>query len=182
MLNIKINNIKKINDKNRACFLLLKNKYKVTAGGLLIHNKQNNKYLLQYNYNKNRWDDFGGKVDWGDNNIFDTIIRETYEESNYLIANKNNKINFNKCSFYYIKDCKYFLTIIDSNNIKICGDLLEYGEIEQSGGYKRKLEWININNKNKINLNGRLKYYFNKKYIKISIDKDKNNKKWVIRQ
>ena len=73
---------------------------------------------MEYNSNKDRWDDFGGKVEFEDDTIIHTIIRELYEESNKLIGDERNKINLSNAEFFYVKQAKYILAVLDSNSIK----------------------------------------------------------------
>jgi len=138
------------------------NKRVITAAGILIIDYKNNRCLLQYNTLKNRWDDFGGKVEFEDDTILSTMIRELYEESNKLIGNKINQICFKDVQFFYIKKAKYVLAVLDSKNIKIEDDLKQYGLIEEQTNIERYVKWVDcdaiLNNKN--NLNPRLLHYF----------------------
>ena len=147
---------------NQRPHFIMNNK-KITAGGLLIMDFDNDKCLLQYTTKKNRFEDLGGKVDKEDDTIVHTIIRELYEESNKLIGSENNQVNFKNTQFFYIKECKYILAVIDSKNINIEKDLLKYGIIEEHTELDRYLVWIDIKNilNNKVTINPRILHYFN---------------------
>jgi len=146
----------------RPHFIL--NKRAITAGGILIIDYKNDRCLLQYNSNKDRWDDFGGKVEFEDDTIIHTIIRELYEESNKLIGDERNKINLSNAEFFYVKQAKYILAVLDSNSIKIDDDLTKYGSFEEHTNIERYVKWVDcsaiINNKNNLNINPRLLHYF----------------------
>ena len=146
----------------RPHFIL--NKRAITAGGILIIDYKNDRCLLQYNSNKDRWDDFGGKVEFEDDTIIHTIIRELYEESNKLIGDERNKINLSNAEFFYVKQAKYILAVLDSNSIKIDDDLTKYGSFEGHTNIERYVKWVDcsaiINNKNNLNINPRLLHYF----------------------
>ena len=130
--------------QKRKFFRLKPQNFKIYAAGLLIYNKQKDSFLLQYNINKNRWDDFGGKVSFNDKTVLHTIIRETLEESNGLLANENNPIKFDKCKYYYIPESKYLLAILKSKHINISKNLNIYGNLEKCSKYKRIVKWIKM--------------------------------------
>ncbi len=146
----------------RPHFIL--NKRAITAGGILIIDYKNDRCLLQYNSNKDRWDDFGGKAEFEDDTIIHTMIRELYEESNKLIGDETNKINLSNAEFFYIKQAKYILAVLDSKSIKIDDDLTKYGSLEVHTNIERYVKWVDcseiINNKNNLNINPRLLHYF----------------------
>jgi hypothetical protein len=95
-----------------------KNNY-IKAGGVLFYRiYDNDKEFLVIEEN-NKYSDLGGKIEEYDKNIYDTISREVYEESNnyfekdkiynILIQNENKGI--------YIKNAKYLLYILNINLI-----------------------------------------------------------------
>lgn len=143
----------------RAFFKFTNNR-PVTAAGVLIHEAENDRYLLQYMPKIGRFDDFGGKVEWEDDTVLHTILRELYEETNGLMCNKSNPIKFRNSKFYYIKKSKYLLAVIDSRNINIEKDLKHYLNIETCTNIDRKLVWVYKKEMDGIQLNPRLKPYF----------------------
>lgn len=149
---------------NQRPHFIINNK-KITAGGLLIIDFQNEKCLLQYSSKKDRFDDFGGKAELTDDTIIHTIIRELYEESNKLIGSENNKINFKNVKFYYIPQAKYILAVLDHKQIDIETDLTKYGQIEEHTKIFRTVNWLEISSfmssENTVNINPRLLSYFN---------------------
>lgn len=83
-------------------------------------------FMMQYNYSKHWYEDFGGKVDKFDSDIFETAVRETVEETNasvftgksetkddYLATRINEFYNYylnynsEKTFVIYDKSCKY---------------------------------------------------------------------------
>lgn len=140
------------------------NNNKITAGGLLIIDYENEKCLLQYSIKKNRFEDLGGKINLEDDTIVHTIVRELFEETNELMGSKDNQLSLKNAKFFYIKESKYILIVVTKNNINIEDDLSMYGMIEDFTNIHRHLEWIdikNILNHKIININPRIMNYFN---------------------
>ena len=139
------------------------NNLKVTAGGLLIMDFENDKCLLQYTTKKKRYEDLGGKVEYDDDTIVHTIMRELYEETNKLMGSKNNKISFKNVQFFYIRQAKYILAVIPSKDLHIETDLKKYGMIEKHTNFSRYLVWVDIKNimEKTVEVNPRIMHYFN---------------------
>lgn len=156
---------------NRAFFNFTNNR-QVTAAGVLIHDAENDRYLLQYMPKTGRFDDFGGKVEWEDDTVLHTILRELYEETNGLMCNKSNPIKFRNAKFHYIKNSKYLLVVIDSRNINIEKDLNHYLNNETCTNINRKLVWVYKNEMDGIQLNPRLKPYFDNSSEEFGLEMD----------
>ena len=139
------------------------NNLKVTAGGLLIMDYDNDKCLLQYTSKKSRFEDLGGKVEYDDDTIVHTIMRELYEETNKLMGSKNNKISFKNVQFFYIRQAKYILAVIPFQDVHIETDLKKYGMVEEHTNFDRYLVWVDIKNimEKKVEVNPRIMHYFN---------------------
>ena len=94
----------------------------ISAAGCLFYKETvSGKQILLIKYADPNWsllDDFGGKVDEKDVTIYDTIVRETMEETNNvineshirsLIMDKNTKYFYNKQSkYHYNKSIKHY--------------------------------------------------------------------------
>lgn len=130
----------------------------ISACGCLFKNKNR---LLLIKYEDPEWpnyDDFGGQVDENDDSPFDTIIRETLEETNNQIS-----INFiqkmlkaKKYISFYTNKSKYFCVIIEVND-DFFPDTSVFGTLELTDNIKRTIGWYTIEeSKNK--LCSRLKY------------------------
>src|SRR4051794_7748616 len=89
---------------------------KISAGGVILYRINKNKNLeLLLMTNRNKYEDLGGTSDIGDHDIYDTVSREVYEESNGLINKKSIMDRIQKSDFIVSKTCKYIIFIIEAN-------------------------------------------------------------------
>lgn len=131
----------------------------ISACGLLL--KHDDEILL-IKYKDPNWpnlDDFGGQVGEGDETPFDTIIRETVEESNGVITKKMIKKYLKHGEQFYTQKSKYFCVVceISDDDKELLLDSTLFGDIEIEDGIKRTINWYNSNDAKK-NLCGRLKF------------------------
>ncbi len=133
----------------------------IRASGVLFFRKINTsvELLMINNPYNNYFEDIGGKTDPKDKNIFDTVARETEEETNEIInipKVKTMLTSKNNIKRFYIPQSKYMLYIIE------CDDELKnltsemFGNIEFHTGYERTIEWISKSQYFEINKNPRL--------------------------
>jgi 8-oxo-dGTP pyrophosphatase MutT (NUDIX family) len=129
--------------------------HSISAGGCLFYkiDDRDELSLLLIQYEKGLLlDDFGGKVDNTDETIFDTIIRETQEETNNVIK-KNfiiNEICMNNFKTFYHPYSKYFLILIQVKD-DFYPDTNIFGKKEQHENIKRTVHWFNFNeNRNRL--------------------------------
>lgn len=133
----------------------------ISACGCLFKNDDR---LLLIKYEDPEWpnlDDFGGQVDNDDDSPFETIIRETFEETNGEISKNvvENFLNTKKYTPFYTNKSKYFCTVFEVNS-DFMEDTSVFGTIETADNIKRTINWYTINEaKNK--LAGRLKFNAN---------------------
>ena len=122
----------------------------ITSGGVLFYKNNNNNnrdFLMIKNIDRDKYEDFGGCVDFKDSNVIDTIVRELLEESNNVFNKFINKDDLEKLlinsSKYYNTNNKYLLIIaklpISMNTI----DLKDFGNKEKHDNINRCVEWIN---------------------------------------
>jgi len=130
----------------------------ISACGCLF---KNNDRLLLIKYEDPKWpnlDDFGGQVDNDDESPFDTIIRETFEETNGAISKKivKNFLDKKKYTAFYTGKSKYFCTVFEVDDDFI-EDTSVFGTVETADNIKRTIDWYTISEaKNK--LSNRLKF------------------------
>lgn len=127
------------------------------------------------------YEDLGGCVDDEDEDIFTTVAREAYEESNKLIKKNSIKKRLNKeqIKYSYSPKNKYIVYIVEATEHEQELKSKDFGDTEEHDGFKRTIKWISLDEflKSEIikyKLNFRLK---NKKLFDIlnEIKKEKNN-------
>lgn len=129
----------------------------ISACGCLIYKIENNKVkllLIRYFDQKknNKLDDFGGKVDIIDNSVFETIARETSEETNDLISKKYvlDKIISKEYASYYTPSAKYYFIVIECDN-KFYPNTRVFGKKEKHEKIPREIRWLDYaSNKRRI--------------------------------
>lgn len=141
---------------NRQVFYYKGNYYnEIKAGGVLFYqfNKQNELQLLLINKN-GIYEDFGGKTEFIDSSIFDTITREVIEESNNVLNNEffKDKLSYNQ-KHIYIKKSKYLLFLI---KLEQHYDLNNFGNMEIINNIPRTVELIDYIDFKNIKLHIRL--------------------------
>lgn len=112
----------------------------ITAAGTLVYKSVNYKpFLLLIQYQDPKWpklDDFGGKCDLEDKNVYETIKRELSEETNGKFT---HEISENDPSFYNPAS-KYFcvITQVGRHNYE---DTSIFGSVEIKENIPRKINW-----------------------------------------
>lgn len=123
------------------------NNMPIRAGGVIIYRKINNQieFLLIKKLigNIERYEDIGGKTDKNDTNEFDTIARETSEETNSIINEQiiKKQLTYSK-SCYNLKS-KYVLYFIKANKYEKKLKSAVFGDIETHDSIHRTIEWVN---------------------------------------
>ena len=137
------NTVNRLN--NLTKYQLYYGNYLIKAAGILFICYKNNKLniLITEKQKKKQlvWEDFGGKVEQDDKSIYDTVIRETLEETNYIF---DQTFLFYKLQQYYSTNFCYnskgcygtFIIPINYFNPIILGDKEIYQNIN------RKCKWI----------------------------------------
>ncbi len=154
----------------------------VQAAGSLIYriNKDKNdiEFLLIHNFKRNFYEDFGGHTNFDDKNVFDTIARETNEESNYNLKFKSVKKRVMKSKLkVYIKKSKYLIYFIKATDTESNLVKSDFGNIEELDKIKRTVNWYPVNKIlkkefiDKLNFRLKNRYVFNiMKDLQSSID------------
>lgn len=138
----------------------------ISAGGCLFYKIVDDQiFLLMISYNKKpALDDLGGKVDNVDSSIFETIARETYEETNHVIQAEHvmKIVKEKKYVSFYTKSAKYYI-IVSEVDANFYIDTSIFGSYESHAKIGRTIKWFNYFD-NKKNLAVRL--LANKKFTK----------------
>ena len=81
---------------------------------MFYHIYDNNIYLLintEIRNGKKVYNSIGGKVDYNDKNIFDTMKREFNEETGYLVSDKIKTLKYNPKNNISFTKSKYLLNV-----------------------------------------------------------------------
>jgi hypothetical protein len=133
-------------------------KYKdmiVKAAGLLLYQKDGDDFSFLLQDGMFGYEDVGGKVESYDKTVYDTVIRETLEETNGVITADDISEIFHTKNVYYDRKGGYLLFCIPATRKY---RLKEFGHVELSNGRKRKFRWMQVPQLNEHKLNGRISY------------------------
>jgi hypothetical protein len=120
-------------------------KQPITAGGVLFYKIVNNKMELLVIENRNVYEDFGGCTDEKDKDIYHTVSRETYEESNKIFKKKNIRDRIIKTDKYiYSPKSKYILFILKATDEEEELTTERFGSRELHDDIYRTVKWISI--------------------------------------
>lgn len=134
----------------------------VSAGGTILYRINNNQLELLLMTNRGKYEDLGGTADLTDIDIYHTVAREVFEESNGLINYNDILSRIKKSNFIVSKTSKYILFIIPANADEINLKTEDFGDREIHDNIPRTISWVPLSeflNKNVIRdkLNFRLK-------------------------
>ena len=134
--------VKKLSDPNQTY------PNTISSGGCLFYKKTQSKLeghdmlsVLLISYSDPHWnrlDDFGGQVDPSDQSIYQTIIRETREESNGLI--KLEEKTLTSARTFYNKSTKYYSVVIPVDP-DFYPETKVFGEHETTDQIRRQIQW-----------------------------------------
>lgn len=149
----------------------------ISACGCLFYKKtEDGKIkLLLISYTDPSWpklDDFGGRIDESDMSVFDTIKRETYEETNKVIDNgiMDKFLISGRFEPFYNLQSKYYVIVIEVDN-NFFPNTEIFGDFEETDKIKRIVKWYDYDDvKDKLAFrllkNNDLIKYLNKKLKK----------------
>ncbi|MBA43128.1 MAG: hypothetical protein CMF62_03850 [Magnetococcales bacterium] len=109
----------------------------VTAGGVLFY-KKNKLLMIRCN---GKLEDFGGKADPNDSNIYETISREVEEESNNIFKKEDLYKKIIKKKVYISVKSKYLFIFVKVNKNYNVGD---FGNREIYENIPRTVEWVHM--------------------------------------
>jgi hypothetical protein len=121
----------------------------ITSGGILFY-KDDKLLMIKC---QNKYEDFGGKSEMKDKNIYEMVAREVNEESNGIFKEDYLIDIISKLDCIYISRSKYVLFFVELKD-----DYLEkdFGKYELHDKIKRTVKWVNIRDFKKIKKNFRL--------------------------
>lgn len=150
---------KKNNNKDRPIFYYNNDITKeIKAGGIIFYrvNRKNIEFFLIKTEWRKQYEDFGGKTDIKDKDIWETACREADEESNGIFKKKDlYKYIKNQIGLYTIKS-KYIFFFYEIKDMNLHSK--DFGNLEFCENVKRIVEIIQLNDilNKKINLHDRL--------------------------
>lgn len=117
----------------------------ISACGCLFYRKQSQELLLISYVDPNwpNYDDFGGTVDPDDDSVYETIWRETSEETNGIISETDVKkfIKSKKYLQFYNEFCKYFFIVVNVDE-SFHQNTDVFGDVEETDCIPRTIHWI----------------------------------------
>lgn len=131
--------------------------YKITSDGKIHLLLSKYHCIKSKGKNKNKHDDFGGKVETIDDSIIMTIARETAEETNNVITKDFmiDKINNSRYNAFYTGSSKYYFVAIKVDETFFPNTEL-FGMKEEHSNADRQIMWIEYDRNNLNNLACRL--------------------------
>lgn len=135
--------------------------FPVCAGGIILYRIENKELqlLLMCRSAGCCYEDLGGKSQFDDQDIYQTVAREAEEESNGLI-NRNSVFNRIKQSEFIISEkCKYVLFVVRANNKEVNLKSEQFGDKEIHENLPRTVDWVTLSEfTNYIKLTGKLNF------------------------
>lgn len=114
----------------------------VKACGIIIVQYAEEPYFLLQKRGK-LYEDFGGKVEWSDQSVFDTMVREALEESNHRFdASSLYQRLLTTPFFYYHKKANYLYAVIQATEEEVYLIDQDFGEVENHQQVERSVAWI----------------------------------------
>jgi hypothetical protein len=140
----KIHNTNKILEKKEHKTFNLDNDSTqiVTSGGLLLYRFGKKGMELLLINSRGVFEDFGGKIDDDDMNIYETVAREAYEESNYLLDRTKILKRLQKAPKAYMKKSKYVVYVIEASKTESALEQSDFGDFEIHDKIERIVKWV----------------------------------------
>ena len=135
----------------------------VRAGGVIIYKYVKNELFMLLIDSRGQYEDIGGRTDYDDDDYFDTVVREVYEETNKIIKRKNTRDKIMATTQkVYIPVSKYVIFFIEATEKQKKLKKKDFGPKEIHDDIFRTINWIShshFTEKNIINykINFRLK-------------------------
>jgi len=127
------------------------------AGGVLFYRYTNDEMeVLLIKNGADRYEDIGGKTDAVDGSIYDTIARETWEETNKKISAQVVKRQVQSGMPIYTRQSKYLMLIVRANAYECRLTSDDFGTMELHDQFPRTIHWVRIKNLEGLKLHPRL--------------------------
>lgn len=114
----------------------------VYACGVILYRVQHNRIEMLLIKGKTYLEDLGGKIDASDTDIYETVIREAYEESNGLIKITRERLLDTKP--IYTPASKYMIYIIRATNEEEQLVQEQFGTYELHDKIDREIDWFTL--------------------------------------
>lgn len=116
----------------------------ILAGGVIFYRYIGMQLQLLMIYKGNVIEDIGGKTEFNDLSIYDTVAREVSEETNGIVNSIviYNQLLYSPC--VYMPNCKYVTFFVKSNSYESMLTSENFGDKEIKFNLFRKIMWINI--------------------------------------
>lgn len=111
------------------------------CGIILVHHSEEPYFLLQKR--GKYYEDFGGRIEPTDRTVFDTMIREAQEESNYRFDPVS--LYQRLCAtpfFYYHKKANYLYAVLHATDEEVCLSDGDFGQKETYQNIERQVTWV----------------------------------------
>lgn len=136
--------------------------HELRAGGILFYRSTPSgvQFLLTKYVFKNALEDLGGKTDYPDKSITDTIFREVEEETNglipawylYYLLSKPDTVQ----TRFFVPQSKYLLLVVKADEVIANLNDSDFGDFETAAKSERQVFWIPQEQIVLENLNARL--------------------------
>lgn len=141
----------------------------IMSGGLLLYRFIKNEMELLLVEGRGFYEDLGGRVDDDDKDIFSTVSREAFEESNELLNKRSIKSRIKNAPYVYVPKYKYIVYILKANENEASLKSKDFGTKEIHDDIHRTIKWINLDTflmpeiiKHKLNFRLKSSQLFNK--------------------
>lgn len=136
----------KVNATDRPTFLFNNNNdMPVKAGGVIFYRFIDSDMELLLIENEGIYEDLGGRTDNKDNDIYETVAREVYEESNGKFKKaKVEKYIRNANNHTYVSRSKYIIFLIEASEKESKYTTADFGDREIHDNIPRKIKWISL--------------------------------------
>lgn len=115
------------------------------AGGVLFYRDSNvEREVLLIKNATGRYEDLGGKTDAVDRTIYDTIARETWEETNKKIAAHVVYKQARQGIPVYTRSSKYLMVIVRANPYEARLTTEDFGPLEIHDNFPRTIHWVKL--------------------------------------
>ncbi len=138
-----------LNYHDRPTFYLDNHRGKpLRAGGVLFYRRYNGEMeVLLIKNGEDRYEDIGGKTDAADGSIYDTIARETWEETNKKISAQVVKRQLQTLQpgmSIYTRQSKYLMLIVRANSYECRLTSDDFGPMELHDQFARTVHWVPV--------------------------------------
>jgi hypothetical protein len=168
-------NFKILEKSNRKVFCLDDTRM-IYAGGVLLYKFIDDQiyFLMIYSDRRKAHEDIGGKVDNNDTTIYNTVIREAFEETNQII--KLNKETLISSPYFYNDNGKYILYLVEANYEQSKTTKEDFGPVELYENIERIIEWVKCDDfiQKNIKVCNRVNMYHIINYLKSKVIKKIN--------